>query len=229
MKRRIIFILLAMLLTLLAFEHGLSFGAQAADAVETGTYGSNITWTLDSNGVLTLSGKGSMTPLDLMFPTQWKSQWIRLRDKVKGVVLGNEITNVGDWAFMEFTQMEQVSFPDSLGYIGTSSFSSCHSLKNVTIPKSVKGIGRYAFKQCQSMAEAVILGDVTEIESDTFTQCGSLENVILPESIEKIGDRAFWGCKKLEQINFLTSLKAIGFRSFSGCESLGGIWLFQGM
>ena len=57
MKKRILSVLLAafMLISLLPM------GALAADEVASGTCGANLTWTLDSDGALTISGTGAMS------------------------------------------------------------------------------------------------------------------------------------------------------------------------
>ena len=39
-----------------------------ADAVSNGTCGENLTWTLDSTGLLTISGSGEMNDFSVVFP-----------------------------------------------------------------------------------------------------------------------------------------------------------------
>ena len=61
MKKR----LLSFVLAVLMIASLLPATALAADIVDSGTcgaeaYGSNLTWTLDSEGVLTISGSGNM-------------------------------------------------------------------------------------------------------------------------------------------------------------------------
>ena len=87
----------------------LSIGAMAAEIVNEGTCGENLTWTLDDAGVLTISGEGEMPN----FKDEFTSPWARLRG-IKSVVIENGVTNVGSYAFGRYTgfYLESVSLPD---------------------------------------------------------------------------------------------------------------------
>ena len=57
MKKRALSILLALLLLLTPL---LALPVSAAELVDSGTCGKNLTWTLDDEGTLTISGTGEM-------------------------------------------------------------------------------------------------------------------------------------------------------------------------
>ena len=48
------------------FQPETLFAADAADIIDSGTCGSNITWTLDSEGTLTFTGSGDMADYDYL-------------------------------------------------------------------------------------------------------------------------------------------------------------------
>ena len=96
----------------------LPFGASAAEIVDRADFDDGFSYTLDSDGVLTIYGTGEMKNL---FPST-TGPWRSVQDKIQKVVIEEGITNIGDF-----------------------SFNSCSNLKEATIPKSVTRIGEYAF------------------------------------------------------------------------------------
>lgn len=127
MKKRILSTLLAfaMVLTLLP-------GTAWAATVASGTCGTNLTWILDEDGMLTILGTGSME--DYSYNSM---PWYSSRSQIKTVVIGNGITSVGSYAFYDCTNLNSVTIPGSVASIGNYAFYNCLSLTSVTIPKGV--------------------------------------------------------------------------------------------
>ena len=71
-----------------------------SEYLDCGTFGDNITWTLDNDYVLVLSGTGDMTPLT--GSTYNKSPWYSYRTSITVVVLSDGVTSIGDYAFYRF-------------------------------------------------------------------------------------------------------------------------------
>ncbi len=99
--------------------------------------GSNLTWTLDSEGVLTISGSGDMHDYDLPGAPWYGSQ-------VKSAVIADGVTSIGSHAFYNCTSLTSVTIPDSVTSIGAYAFDTCSSLTNVTIPNGVTSIEEHA-------------------------------------------------------------------------------------
>lgn len=63
-----------------------------AEYVDSGTCGDNLTWTLDDEGTLTISGNGAMT--------DWSSTsfipWYYYCSSIKKVTIDNGVTRIGD-------------------------------------------------------------------------------------------------------------------------------------
>lgn len=84
--------------------------------VDSGTCGENVTWTLDENGVLTISGTGEM----------------------------ENFGNGGSAPWDELSVL-QVNIEDGITVIGSDAFAGCSNLQKVSIPNSVQQINFRAF------------------------------------------------------------------------------------
>jgi len=224
MKKR----LLSFVLAVLMIASLLPATALAADIVDSGTCGaegdgSNLTWTLDSDGVLTISGTGAMKEYD-----PYKAPWYGSSSRVKSAVIAEGVTSIGEYAFYNCTSLTSVAIPDSVTSIGDDAFSNCKSLTSVTIPDSVTSIGEYAFYNCRSLTSVTIPDSVTSIGDDAFSNCKSLTSVTIPDSVTSIGKWAFSECKSLTSVTIPDSVTSIGDAAFASCTSLTGIWVAEG-
>ena len=137
--------------------------------------GSNLTWMLDNEGTLTISGTGDMA----RFGNQlWRDQ------KVKKAVIANGVTSIGEYAFSDCTYLESVTIPNSVTSIGNWAFNGCSSLTNVTIPDGVTRIADDAFRGCTSLASVTIPSNVKDIYSGAFLGCDALKEVNYLDSKE---------------------------------------------
>lgn len=155
--------------------------AATASIVDSGTCGPNLTWTLDSKGVLTISGKGEMT----------ERPWSDYLEEIKSVVIVNGVTSVVGNAFWYYFNLTSVTIPNSVTSIGDWAFSDCFSLTSVTIPNSVTSIESGVFCGCTSLTSVIIPNSVTSIGTYAFHNCDSLTSVTIPNSVTSIGENAF--------------------------------------
>ena len=81
-------------------------------------------------------------------------------------------------------------------------FYDCSSLKNITIPNNVTTIGSSTFSYCSSLVNITIPNNVTTIQSAMFFSCYRLETVIIGESVNEIEAYAFQYCSNLLCIYF---------------------------
>ena len=113
----------------------------------------NLTWKLDANGTLTISGTGAMKDYDY--------------DNNRSPVYGN-------------SSVKKVVIEDGVTSIGNSAFDNCRRLTDITIPKSVTSIGNYAFYNCSSLTSITIPDSVTSIKAyAAFNGCTSLKTISL--------------------------------------------------
>ena len=65
--------------------------------------------------------------------------------QVRNYVIGENVTNIGNYAFRGCSGLLSVTIPHSVTSIGDYAFRGCSGLLSVTIPHSVTSIGDYAF------------------------------------------------------------------------------------
>ena len=224
MKRRILSVLLVLTMVV-GMVPLLPLQVKAGEATS-GTCGDNLTWNLDENGTLTISGSGKMkdyrySPLSAYYdnPAPWYSQ----RDSIKNVFISHGVTQIGDHAFYSCSSLTSINIPSSVTSIRDYAFSWCSSLTSINIPSSVTSIGYYAFYRCSSLTSINIPSSVTSIGYYAFSGCSSLTSINIPSSVTSIGDYAFSGCSSLTSINIPSSVTSIGDYAFYRCSSLTSI------
>lgn len=91
-----------------------------ARIVESGKCGDNVTYTLDSDGVLTISGSGDMYTYD------WGTSPFYHNTSITRVVIENGVTSTGRGAFSGCSSLTSVTIPNSVTSIV---FLGCNPLK----------------------------------------------------------------------------------------------------
>ena len=181
------------------------------DSRNCGKDGSNVTWTLDSAGLLAISGTGEMADYESktdsasgeeITTAPWGNQ-------AKTVVIGDGVTGIGAAAFYGCSGLTSVTMGSNVTDIWDGAFSGCTGLTGIVLPGSVTGIGEYAFSNCESL---------TAIE--------------IPAGVTTLGNSAFFGCDNLKEVRYnaraaanLTGLSG-AFRSAGA--SVGGVKVIFG-
>ena len=235
MKKRIFSFVLAVLM----IASLLPATALAVDIVDSGTCGakgSNLTWTLDSEGVLTISGSGDMHGYGSS-----DAPWYGSRSRVKSAVIAEGVTSIGESAFENCRSLTSVTIPNSVTSIGWSAFFYCKSLTSVTIPDSVTSIGGGAFAWCTSLTGIWVTEGNSHYSSDasgvlfskdktTLVQYpGAFAAYAIPDSVTSIGAGAFGGCTSLTSVTIPDSVTSIGQHAFNGCRSLTSVTIPDGV
>ncbi len=99
---------------------------------------------------------------------------------LKEVVIGEGVTNIGDYVFSGCMFLTNIDIPDSITSIGVGAFSSCKGFINIEIPDSVTSIGASAFSDCTGLTNIEIPDSVTSIGINAFNNCLSIESITLP-------------------------------------------------
>ena len=185
--------------------------AESDDIVASGFCGDMLTWTLDSEGTLTISGTGAMKNYSSSTDVPWYSK----AASISSVIIENGVTSIGESAFDGCSSLTSVTIPDSVTSIGYEAFYGCRSLTSVTIPDSVTSISNYAFYYCSSLTSVTIGNGVTSIGERAFGYCSSLKSVTIPDSVTSIGNEAFRGCSSLASVTIGNSVTSIGKDAFA--------------
>ncbi|MCM1531621.1 MAG: leucine-rich repeat protein [Bacteroides sp.] len=212
---------------------------------QSGTCGENLTWTLDADGTLTISGTGAMEDYG-----KGEAPWGL---EITSLIIEKGVTNIGNYAFAECSYLTgSVTFPEGLTSIGNYAFCNCSGLGSLnfseglasieeyafswcsgltgalTFPNGLVSIGEYAFSNCTALTGPVTFPEgLTSIEHAAFYQCINLTGPLssFPKSLKTLGEFAFSHCRNLTgSLNFsnCSELKTIGRSAFEDCSSLTG-------
>ena len=193
--------------------------AQAAEIIDSGTCGENLTWTLDSDGLLTISGTGPMT-----YYNEVEGPWYPWpNDSVQNIVIEEGVTSIGSCAFYNCSSPVSIIIPDSVTSIGDSAFRGCSSLVSITFPDSVTSISDYAFYECTGLTSLIIPDSVTVIGNAAFRACVGLTSVSFGNGTTIIGKQAFFSCDKLTSVSLGKRVAVIGEDAFASCYSLSSV------
>ncbi len=205
----------------------LPYSVYAADIGPSGNCGENLSWTLDLDGTLTISGTGAMTNFGPSYAENVSVPWYGNRADIKAVVIEQGVTSIGNNAFVACSNLTTVTMPNSITRIGEHAFKNCSNLVKADIPAFVTEIGEYGFSGCKALTEVTIPNGVTTIADYSFETCISLKKIHIPESVTSIGRNAFKYCPSLTEIVLPESITFIGRTAFEECENLGHI-LYRG-
>lgn len=84
--------------------------------------------------------------------------------------------------------------------IGYEAFAYYSNLSQITIPNTVKDIDTGAFGLCTGLTSISIPSSVLNIGKVAFAGCSSLTSISIPNSVIEIGTNAFYGLTRLKSI-----------------------------
>ncbi len=103
------------------------------------------------------------------------TQAFRERENITSVTIGNNVTSIGDGAFVGCYNLTSVTIGNLVTSIGDEAFAVCR-LTAITIPNSVTSIGAFAFEE-NRFTEVKIPNSVTNIGRGAFGSCEKLTNI----------------------------------------------------
>lgn len=196
-------------------------GSLNAYADSSYTFGNDLYWGFNGNGILSITGTGSM---------QEETPWSEYKDEIVSVHIGDGVTDISSTAFKDCPNLTYVELGADITSIGYEAFKNCPKLKEIWIPEGLRYINRETFYGCTSLTEVTLSGVDTllGIEDRAFYNCSSLTSFEIPETVRSIGSYAFWGCSSLKEINIPEAVTSIGVQTFRGCNSLSKITVGAG-
>ena len=130
------------------------------------------TWVLTADGCLTFTASGEKYEGESNMKNYWKVNgvltlpWSAYADQITKVVINEGINDIGQMAFYELPNLQEV-----------------------VLPESAVEIREYTFKNCQKLT-TINLEVVEVIQEGAFYGCSALENVTFAEGVT-VGDWAF--------------------------------------
>ena len=197
----------------------LSALAEGSDAVSSGKCGDDVTWTLDDDNVLTISGSGPMYNYEYDYVESEETDLAR--KDFKKVVIEHGVTSIGDNAFF-LSNIHCLEIADSVTYIGEGAFAEGWYLETVVIPDSVTYLGGGAFLM-QPLRAVVLPDTLSYIGPSTFSDT-FLESIELPSTLTFIGDNLLQSTR-IESIDIPSTATYIGFQAFAWCLKLTDVYI----
>ncbi|MCD8332505.1 MAG: leucine-rich repeat protein [Oscillospiraceae bacterium] len=203
-----------------------------------GTCGDNLTWTLDEDGVLTISGTGDMADYNSTEPS-----WYSSRTLITSVVIESGVTSIGACAFQSCTNLKSVAIPASVASIGNFAFYGRTGLKNVYITDLAAwceiDYGEYVgnplyyatnlYLNGERVADLTVPEGVTSIGDYAFYGYTGLTSITISDSVTSIGNYAFYNCTSLTDAVIPDSVTSMGHHAFYGCSKLESVELSKNL
>ncbi|MGM9830570.1 MAG: leucine-rich repeat domain-containing protein [Paludibacteraceae bacterium] len=96
---------------------------------------------------------------------------------------GSRLTRIGNWAFYNCHQVENLIVPEGVTEIGTGAFYGCTYLENAVLPASVQSIGDNGFALCSRLSRIHVRAAVPpQIEAKTFCDVNRSIPVYVPDA-----------------------------------------------
>ena len=207
--------------------------ADGGIAPTSGTCGENLNWTFEE-GTLTITGTGSMQDYN-----EKTAPWNNLREQISQVIVEDGVASIGNYAFYELINLQNISLSDTIKSLGNYSFASTKisqvtlpehletigyyafsstNLYNIEIPDTVTSIGNHVFDSCKQLTTAKLSSSLTAVPGGMFYN-SALSSITIPYGVTQIGAYAF--CRsQLTEIQIPDSVTNIEYHAFSACPYL---------
>ena len=146
----------------------------------------------------------------------------------KNTIIPNNVTSIGDFAFLQNSSLEAIDIPTSVSKIGNQAFYGCNSLESLFIPSSVMSIGFQAFRGCTKLSSVIVDGNNPKydsrencnaiIETATSKLIVGCKNSFIPGSVAIIGDYAFYNCYGIASLAIPNSVISVGEGAFDNTD-----------
>ena len=184
----------------------------------------------------------------ILWPTEYAASWRPNGDETEwnGWPLALNVENQCGARYY-CSKLENLSFPETVTKLGSSTFGYCKLLTDfslfsnvtefgsqcfqgtgfasVTLPEGVTVIPTAAFAYNTSLVSVTFQGPVTAIGNEAFRGCTNLENFQLPDSLLTLGSSAFYGCQKLPSVTIPEGVTTVNSSTFYNCYGLESVTL----
>lgn len=208
-------------------------GAVLSAALDSGSIGDGLSWSLSRSGALTISGSGKMPDFSSVANA---APWDKQKDKIQSVVIESGVQSISGGAFSGCTALEKVGISDTVAQIDLNAFDGCTALAEFEVAEGNKAFssdGGMLFSAGKKLlrcpvgksADYTVPSGTVAIAGGAFKDCAKLESLVIPDSVTAIGKSAFENCAALKHITLPKSITKLETLTFSGCAALAEIAL----
>ncbi len=141
------------------------------------------------SGTLTVFGTGEVYDITNYYGGGAKTApWFSIKNDIKKIVFGAEITAIGKYAFCQCKNLEFVELPETPIIIGNAAFEKCYNLRAIYTTGNEPIIGTFDLRTVDSL------------EAWTFAYTYLAGNIILSDAVESIGASTFSDCMNIAAI-----------------------------
>lgn len=144
------------------------------------------------------------------------------------VTIPDGITHIGEKAFYNNLEIEEIIFPQSVVEIGDMAFFHCVKLRKIALPKNIQKIGTNAFWGIR-IEELLIPSSMTLLCDMAFACCNHLKEITIKSSSILMGTKVFYRCINLRNIEFPPGFIKMYNGILRGCTELDHITLPDGI
>ena len=192
------------------------------------TIGSNALYNNASNLKVTIRYNTGSIPNKMLY-----------KNKMSIVVMEDGITDIGEYAFAECTDLTGITFPVTLKNIGNYAFYKSKLSANITLPQKVMTIGTYAFSGVSALSEVSMPDSVQTIGTKAFDSnvsvtiyyrlgeiCNDLfkgqlvKGIFVGDEIYSIGNNAFANCTNLAELSLPDTISTVGSGCFASSNNI---------
>jgi hypothetical protein len=195
-----------------------------------GTPADNEIWftTIDGRDLMALNEEAFNTQITDIEYSEFEVNIIRFAEP---------LTTIGEGAFDNCRNINNISLPEGVTTIGERAFFECIQLECISFGSKIKECGFQAFDGCNAIYSIHVasVGYWCGIEfanptanpiyhSGSFLINGKKVNELaIPSWVEHIGKYAFYNCSLLTSVKIPASIKSIGEDAFYGCENISKV------
>lgn len=212
-------------------------GAALSAALDSGSIGDGLSWSLSRSGALTISGSGKMSDFSSVANA---APWDKQKDKIQSAVIGSGVQSISGGAFSGCTALEKVTISDTVAQIDLNAFDGCTALAEFDVAaenETFSSVGGVLFSADKKLlrcpvgksADYAVPSGTVAIAGGAFKDCSKLESLVIPDSVTAIGKSAFENCAALKRITLPKSITTLEASCFSGCTALAEIALPDGV
>lgn len=115
---------------------------------------------------------------------------------IPNIIQNKPVVRIGNKLFSHNHSLYMIVFGINVRTIGNEAFMDCSNLQQLELPKACLFIANNAFENCTSLCRASLPG-VTHISKGAFKNCVNLRYVFVTEKCAMIEDGAFENCPDL--------------------------------
>ena len=153
---------------------------------------------------------------------------------VTEIVLSDSIKNIGDWAFANCYDLQNVTWGKNIERIESEAFRNCTKLQSITIPEGTEYIGLNAFKGCKYLKQINFNAKKckafmmrSSMDEHVFVDAGKYSSslkVIFGNKVEVVPASLFEAPESayahITEVIIPKNVKEIGAFAFNNCKDL---------